>query len=187
MRRVLHIALAAAMAALCVLPAAGQSYKASKVREKSEPEPLEFRKVFPLSQNDYKEIRTRLMRWECPGYDLSLSGFPVNSDGKYMSLNVGGLDFDGVKGSVSGSVGVLISGGMAILEFRNIYAGWGTHLVEMSKRDDSFNRTWLWRVNHNKEIVQAARERCEEIFDTLCASLDDFLKDGPPMELQRVN
>lgn len=186
MRRSLHIVIAAALAAICVLPAAGQNYKRNKV--KAEPEPLEFRKVYWISSKDNDGLRTHLMKWDCRAFDLSLTGFPTNAEGKYMHLNTEGLDFNGVVGSITGKVGVLIMDGAIVLEFKNIHAYWRNHFyVDLSKEDNSFNRTWLWRVNHNPEIVQAARERCKEIFDILCASMGEYLRDGPPMELQRFN
>ena len=187
MRRLSHIAFAALLAAMCVLPAAGQNYKASKVREKSEPEPLEFRKVYCLPSNGRKEIRTALMRWEYHDFDMDLNGFPVGSDGNYMSMNVNGLDVNGIDGRIYGRVGIVITEGLVVLQLDNIHACWREHDVKMSRMDDRFNRPWLWRVNHNPEVVQAARERCKEIFDTLCASMDEFLKDGPPMEMRRLN
>lgn len=185
MKRIPHIVVAAALAALCVLPAAGQNYRRNKVI--NDPEPLEFRKVYWISSKDRDDIRQHLMKWDCRAFDLSLTGFPTDSDGKYMHLNTEGLDFDGVEGSLVGTVGVVITDGPMVLELKNIRAYWRNHRIELSKQDDSFNRTWLWRVNHNPEIVQAARARCKEVFDTLCASMDKYLEDGPPMELLRVD
>ena len=77
---------------------------------------------------------------------------------------------------------------MRTLEVKDVSVGWNNHFIpDISKPDENFTRPWLWRVNHNPEVVQAARERCKEIFDTLCASMDKYLEEGPPMELQRVN
>ena len=50
MRRCSHIVVAAFLAAMCVLPAAGQGYKANKVREKSEPEPLTFSRIISTNK-----------------------------------------------------------------------------------------------------------------------------------------
>ncbi|MBQ5979401.1 MAG: hypothetical protein IJL58_05225 [Bacteroidales bacterium] len=185
MKRILHIILAAVMAAFCVLPASGQSYKKNKVR--TDPEPLEFRKVYWISSKNHDKVRKHLMKWDCNKLDLSLTGFPVNSDGKCFHLNVDGVDFEGVKGSITGTVNVIITEGPTVLELKDIHTYWRNHFyVDLSKEDNSFNRTWLWRVNHNPTIVEAARERCKELFEILCQSMDEYLKDGPPMELEAL-
>ena len=188
MKKIIHIALAAAMAALCVLPAAGQSYKASKVREKSEPEPLEFRRSFTLDGNnkDKGDIYRFLYGWSS-GIDMEFVG-SVGYDEKCYFLAINGLDFAGKEGHMTCSVNIHILNDGLTLELKDFSVGWNNHFIpDLSKQDDNFNRPWLWRVNHNPEVVQAARERCKEIFDTLCASMDKYLEEGPPMELQRVN
>ena len=188
MRRLSHIAFAALLAAMCVLPAAGQNYKASKVREKSEPEPLEFRKTFILDSEKKakREIYHDLNGWN-PEFDMQFYG-SVGFDEKHFSLDIDDLQLGKEKGWMSIAVVLHIINGGIILEFKDIAVAWRNHThIVLSQKDDSFNRTWLWKVNHNPEVVQAARERSKEIFDTLCASLDKYLKEGPPWELQLVD
>ena len=188
MRRCSHIVVAAFLAAMCVLPAAGQSYKASKVREKSEPEPLEFKRSFTLNGNnkDKGDIYRYLYGWSS-GIDMEFVG-SVGFDEKCYFLAINGLDFAGKEGRMTCSVNIHILAGGLTLELKDFAIGWDNHFIpDLSKQDDKFNRTWLWRVNHNPEVVQAGRDRCREIFDTLCASLDNYLKEGPPLELQLVN
>ena len=85
---------------------------------------------------------------------------------------------------MTASVNIHFLYGSLVLELKNLAVGWRNHHVNLSKRDDSFNRTWLWRVNHNQKTVQAARDCCNKIFDDLCSSMDEYLKDGPPLELK---
>lgn len=188
MRRFIHIVVAAFLAAMCVIPAAGQNYKSSKVREKSEPEPLEFRKVFLMPGHKEKEQRELINKWDFNDYNLKYTGGPAYCDGMVWFLSAHDIDFKKVKGTVMGNFSILFNNGYITLEFNRIAIDWKGHLIlDMSNGDDKFNRPWLWRVNHNPEVVQAARERCKEIFDTLCASLDNYLKEGPPWELQLVD
>lgn len=186
MKRTLHICIAAILAAICVFPAAGQSYKRNKVM--TDPEPLEFRKIYWLKdkEKDKSDIYRDLYGWG-EGFDLEFVG-SVGFDEKCYFLKAQGLDFDGKDGRMTGSVNIHILYGGFVLELKDIAVGWGNHFIsDLSKEDNSFNRPWLWRVNHNPETVEAARERSKEIFDTLCASMDEFLKNGPPMELKRIN
>ena len=174
------------MAAICVLPAAGQSYRRNKV--KTEPDPLEFRKVFLMQGQNEKEQRELVNKWTFNDYNLKFTGGSAYRDGMVWFLSAHDLGFKKVRGTVMGNFNILFDDGYMTLEFNNIAIDWKGHLIlDMSTEDNSFNRPWLWRINHNPEIVQAARERCKEIFDTLCASMDEFLKDGPPMEMRRLN
>ncbi|MBQ6186037.1 MAG: hypothetical protein IJK48_09235 [Bacteroidales bacterium] len=185
MKRILHIILAAVMAAFCVLPASGQSYKNYKV--KTDPEPLVFRKIYWFNdqEKDKGDIYRDLYGWG-EGLDLEFVG-GVGFDEKCFFLKAQGLDFNGNDGHMTGSVNIHILEGGFTLELKDIAVGWGNHFIpDLSKEDNSFNRTWLWRVNHNPEIVEAARGRCRELFETLCKSMDKFLEDGPPMELKAL-
>ena len=162
--------------------------KSSKVKEKSEPEPLEFKRSFTLNGNnkDKGDIYRYLYGWSS-GIDMEFVG-SVGFDEKCYFLKVRGLDFAGKEGRLTCSVNIHILYGGLILELKDFAVGWNNRFIpDMSKQDDKFNRPWLWRVYHNPEIVQAARQRCKEIFDTLCESLDEFLLDGPPMEMNRIN
>ena len=183
MRRILHIALAATLAAICVLPASGQDYRRNKVRV--EPEPLEFRKTYWLPGLSPRDQRALMNKWDFKEYELKNTGGPAYNDGLSYFLSVHNLDFKKVKGTVMGNVIFLFNEGYLTLEFNNITIDWKNHLIiDMSQEDSRLNRPWLWRVNHNPVIVNTARERCREIFDTICASMDEFIKDGPPLELK---
>lgn len=182
MKRILHIILAAGLAAFCVLPAAGQSYKKNKV--KTDPEPLEFRQLYWYRNfdKDKGEIYRELYRWD-PVLPLEFVG-SVGFEGKYYFLDVQDLDFGKVRGRMTASVNIHILYGGILLEFKDIAISWRNHIhIDLSKEDNSFNRTWLWRVNHNPEIIEAARIRCKDLFDTLSKSMDEFVEDGPPMEM----
>ncbi len=188
MRRYLHIVVAAFLAAMCVIPAAGQGYRQNKVKTKAEPEPLVFRKTYMLDGKfrNKGEIYRYLSGWSS-GIDMEFVG-SVGFDEKCYFLAIRGLDFARKEGRMTCSVNIHVLDGGFTLELNDFSAGWNNHFIpDLSKQDDKFNRPWLWRVNHNPEVVQAARERCKEIFDTLCASMDKYLEEGPPMELLRVD
>ena len=186
MRRSLHIVIAAALAAICVLPAAGQSYKRNNVRP--EPEPLVFRKVYSLPGENSKDIYRLVAHWKCDDYNIIFTGGGYGYESKGYYLSAHNQDFDKVIGTIMGNVVLCFYDGEMALEFNRISVDWNNHLIlDMSKDDNRLNRPWLWRVNHNTKIVQTARDRCKEIFDHLCSSMDEYLRDGPPMELKRID
>ncbi len=197
MRRYLHIVVAAFLAAMCVIPAAGQSYKASKVREKSEPEPLTFSRNIDLELFSDKK------------FDPNLSGLLRDwkySDGNDIVEYIFHNDFDDdnfiqYHGSFYNLQASEEPFNLVIwfkLHYRSPYRlvlegyditafGKKDPFLKLSAYDDKFNRTWLWRVSHNIETVDKQREIAKECFNRVADSIEVFLKDGPPWELQLVD
>lgn len=52
--------------------------------------------------------------------------------------------------------------------------------------DDRFNRTWYWRVTRSPKVIDEIRKRSKEIFEMITASMDEYLKVGPPVELKKL-
>ena len=60
-------------------------------------------------------------------------------------------------------------------------------VMKLSVNADRLNRPWLWRVFHNIDTVDKQRKIAVECFNLVADSLEEFLKDGPPMELKLIN
>ena len=197
MKKIIHIALAAALAAMCVLPAAGQSYKASKVREKSEPEPLTFSRNIDLelfSNKQFDPNLSDLLRgWKYSNGDDNVDYlFYQDFWGEnYIQYHGSFYNLQAHKESFELVIWFKLhyrSSYRLVLEGYDITAFGGRDLVlHLSSFDDRFNRPWLWRVFHDIETVDKQREIAKDCFNRVADSLEEFLRDGPPMELVRVN
>ena len=180
--------IAAVLAAMCVLPAAGQSYRRNKV--KTEPEKLVLQKMIFIPYKNQKEILTLLSKWEDTLPEISLSYLersyykrPRNIyNGIFKDIGMGGrhgnlcslIDISAMAEGVE-----LVFHDMFIVYNNNSWQGY------LSTSDDRFNRSKLWLAVHKSEFDQA-RIRASECFDYVASSLESFLNNGGPLEMKRI-
>ncbi|MBO4230859.1 MAG: hypothetical protein J5886_04195 [Bacteroidales bacterium] len=197
MKRISYIALAAVLAAMCVLPAAGQSYKASKVRGKSEPEPLTFSRTITTNRMMNSDLFNLTRGWDsAEGHvdnGLYFNAFEDNYmlyEGEFRGLNAKKENYDlwiRMKLYYMGPYRV------DLFAYEIITFGDKHPVDQLSLSDDKLNRTWLWRVMHDKETIEMQRNTAEECFNFIADSLEEFLLHGPTkeydpqMELERID
>lgn len=186
MRPILHIALAATLAAICVLPVSGQDYRRNKVRV--EPEPLTFTRIITVS----KELNPNLFELT-RGWDLAKGSvdrgvyFNAFDDnyihywGNFNNLNAKKENYDLL---IRMKLFYLGPYNLELLAYDITSFGDKHPVMHLSAKDDRFNRPWLWRVLHDIETVDMERKAAEECFNMVADSLEEFLKDGPPLELK---
>ena len=195
MRKITHIALAAVLAAMCVLPAAGQSYKKNKVIH--DPEPLTFSRKIDLDINSDKKFDPNLHEL-LRGWNYSDRDDRVDYLFHHDMWGENYIEYDGSFYNLQAdreSFNLWIrmrlhyhSPYRLVLEAYDITLfGSKDPVLKLSEKDDKLNRPWLWRVFHNIETVDKERKIAEECFNLVADSLEDFLKDGPPMKLHRVD
>ena len=60
-------------------------------------------------------------------------------------------------------------------------------VTHLSSTDDKLNRTWLWRVMHDKETIELQRKTAEDYFNLIADSLQRFLLHGSEDESQLLD
>ena len=191
MRKITHIALAAALAAMCVLPAAGQSYKASKVREKSEPEPLTFSRVISSRMQLNSNLRETTRGWDIKSCGVETVTYWNTFGDNYMLYTGHSHSLTANKEEYNLLVWFKLfyrdSHELELFAYEITAFGKRHPVMNLSSSDDKLNRTWLWRIMHNKETVELQREAAEEYFNKVADSLEDFLRNGPKSESQLLD
>ena len=191
MRKITHIALAAALAALCVLPAAGQSYKASKVREKSEPEPLSFSRSITTRKTISTNLRECTSGWKIKECELDNGTYWNAFDDNYIRYDCVFYNLSAEKENYDLWIQMKLyyrgPNELELTAYKFTLFGNRHPVMQLSSEDDYFNRTWLWRVMHDKETVELQRKTAEECFIIVADSLEDFLRNGPKAESQLLD
>ena len=189
MRRSLHIVITAALAAICVLPAAGQNYKRNKV--KAEPEPLTFSRIIMSDKEIDPNLRETTRGWDSNECRIETITYWDTFDDNYMSY-VG--RFDGLNADeevfdlVIWMKLIYENPHKLTLHAYEITAFSAKHpVMDLSVNDTRLNRPWLWRAFHNIDTIDKQRKIAEDCFNYVADSLEDFIRNGPPMELQRID
>lgn len=189
MRRSLHIVIAAALAAICLLPAAGQNYKRNKV--KAEPEPLSFSRIITSDKEFDSDLFNLTLDWNSSmcGFDR-LSYWDSDGDnylsyaGRFENLTADNELFD-----LCMWLKLVYDNPrqLELIAYNIISFGDKDPIMKLSSKDDRINRPWLWRAFHNIDTIDKQRKIAEECFNLVADSLEEFLRNGPPMELQRID
>lgn len=189
MKQSLHIMLAIVLAAMCVIPVSGQSFRRHKV--KTEPEKLVISRMYSIPGKSRRDISHLLYNWDGTipevgdktmhfGYDNIIS---TNSYvGRFNNLDLGPKN-----GNLIVMVDIVIGSGCAQLVFRDIDVdcGYVIYPGPLTESDDSFNRTSLWLIRHKKVFAQA-RLRAQECFEYVASSLESYINDNGPLDLVRI-
>ena len=186
MRKITHIALAAALAALCVLPANGQSYKASKVREKSEPEPLSFSRSITTRKTISTNLRECTSGWTIKECELDNGTYWNAFDDNYIRYDCVFYDLSAEKENYDLWIQMKLyyrgPNELELTAYKFTLFGNRYPVMHLSTTDDKFNRTWLWRVMHDEETIELQREIAKDYFNLIADSLQRFLRYGPDYE-----
>lgn len=156
-------------------------------RELVNPDTLTFKKTYSMPGMTKDELYEYARKWK--GEDIRLDDrygdwrhkekdYHIKFDGQVLESTTADID---------GDVFLRFRDGEFDLIFTNIGTVWKNNfVVRMSTHDDRFNRTWLWRVLRSKKILNQIRVRSEELFKMITASMDEYLKVGPPVELKKI-
>lgn len=183
MRRSLHIVIAAALAAICVLPAAGQSYKKNKVRP--EPELLTFSRRYDVYGKTQKELFWLTQKWpssEC-GAEYVMQSLDYGWRSYHGHFNQ--LKFGDKTGNLILFIKLHFMDGSVILDVYDVFANWNNHRSYVSSLTTS-DPLATSRGVRNKTL-EYARDAAADCFNLVADSLEEFLRNGPPMELKRID
>lgn len=196
MRRFIHIVIAAVLAAFCVLPASGQDYKQNRVKPtnhkvKTEPIPLVLSKTIELTTSIDSNWSDVMYGW---------NNEALGVDRLYHSREFG-KDYILYTGVCRGSVANketfnlwmkltlffddefkldLVASDISVFSRKDFGE-------KLSTEDNRNNRPWLWRVFHNSDTIDKERAAAIDYFNMVADSLEAFLKDDSPLDLQKVN
>ena len=191
MRRYLHIVVAAFLAAMCVIPTAGQNYRASKVKEKAEPEPLSFSRSITSRKTINTNLRESTSGWEIKECDLDNGTYWNTFDDNYIRYDCVfyGLSAEKENYDLWIQMKLFYKGPNEVELTAYSFTLFGNRhpVMQLTSGDDYFNRSWLWRVMHDKETVELQRKTAEECFNFVADSLEDFLRNGPRSESQLLD
>jgi len=156
-------------------------------RELVNPDTLTFRKTYSMPGMSRDEIREFVKGWPPKNAGLEYSRSSLDWTTKSYRGRYFDVLFGKTRGDLFGDVILVFRDGGFDLVFKNISAQWRNSFVTcMSTNDDNLNRTWFWRAGRSKKILGQIRERSKELFDMITASMDDYLKAGPPVELKKL-
>lgn len=156
-------------------------------RKLVEPDTLTFKKTYSMDGRDKKDLYGFLSGWPSTDMGLEYSRFYHDRDRKEFRGRFWNVAFGNRIGDIFGDIYIVYRDGGFDLVFTNINAHWKYNFVHrLSTHDDRFNRTWYWRATHNAKLIDEIRKRSKEIFEMITASMDEYLKVGPPVELKKL-
>lgn len=156
-------------------------------RKLADPEKLTFRKTYSMPGMSKDDLR-RYTAWWCDGLDnFEIGGVICKYEDEGYRGRFYNQMFDKKRGALFGSVILSFRDGSFDLTFTDISAFYGSKDVDpVSTCDDRFNRTWYWRATRSQKVIEEIRKRSKEIFEMITASMDEYLKVGPPVELEKI-
>lgn len=156
-------------------------------RKLADPDTLAFKKTYLMPEKNIDEIREAVREWPQKNIGLEYSRSSLDWTTKSFRGRYFDVLFGKTRGDLFGDVILVFRDGSFDLVFKNISAQWRNNFVTcMSTNDDKFNRTWFWRASRSKKILNNVRIRADEIFKMITASMDEYLKVGPPVELKKL-
>ena len=156
-------------------------------RKLVEPDTLTFRKTYSMPGMTEKDLYYLLGSWEDQKIGLKFRGEDWIYRRARYHIEFDGQILESTTADIDGDVLIKFRDGEFDLIFTNIGAVWKRiFVVRMSTHDDRFNRTWLWRALRSQKILEQIRVRSGELFEVITASMDEYLKVGPPVELQKI-
>ena len=178
MRKMILVLLVALLAGCC-----GTCFGRNLV----EPDTLTFKKTYSMDGMDKKDLYVFLSGWSSTDIGLEYSRFYHDRAWKEFRGRFWNVAFGNRTGDVFGDIYIVYKDGGFDLIFTNIEAQWKYNFVlRLSTHDDRFNRTWYWRVTHSAKLIDEIRKRSKAIFEMITASMDEYLKVGPPMEMEKI-
>ena len=183
MRKITHIALAAALAAMYVLPANGQSYRRNKV--KTEPEKLTFKATIPAPGKSQNELFWLFRKWDSMNVGARFVLQSLDYEWQAYHGNYDNLRFGNKTGSLILFMKLIFTDDLVTLDVYDVYADWDNHRHYVSSlySEDALNRG----SRHKSEIVKFARIESEKCFATILNSLVEYLHNDRPIELIRLD
>ena len=152
-----------------------------------EPDTLTFKKTYSMDGRDKKDLYGFLSGWPSTDIGLEFSRYGTFDDWKKFRGRFWNVAFGNRTGDVFGDIYIVYRDEEFDLVFTNIGAQWKYNFVlRLSTHDDCFKRTWYWRATHSAKLIEEIRKRSKTIFEMITASMDEYLKVGPPVELHRI-
>ena len=156
-------------------------------RKLVEPDTLTFKKTYSMPGMTEDELYDLLRKWEDRNVGLKLRSKDRIDRRVRYHIEFDGQILESTTADIDGDVLIKFRDGEFDLIFTNIGAVWKRiFVVRMSTHDDRFNRTWLWRAFRSQKILEQIRGRSAELFDVITASMDEYLKVGPPVEMEKI-
>lgn len=156
-------------------------------RKLADPEKLTFKKTYSIPGMTRDELYRNTAGWHSESLNLSFGGVVCKDEDKGYRARYYNQRFGNKQGALFGTVFLSFRDGSFDLTFTDISAFYGNKDVDpVSTCDDRFNRTWYWRATHNAKLIDEIRKRSKEIFEMITASMDEYLKVGPPVELKKL-
>ena len=133
------------------------------------------------------ELYRNTAGWHSVSLNLSFGGVVCKDEDKGYRARYYNQRFGNKQWALFGTVSLTFRDGSFDLTFTDISAFYGNKDVDpVSTCDDRFNRTWYWRVTRSQKVIDEIRKRSKEIFEMITASMDEYLKVGPPVELKKL-
>lgn len=156
-------------------------------RKLADPEKLTFKKTYSMPGMTRDELYRNTAGWHSESLNLSFGGVVCKDEDKGYRARYYNQRFGNKQGALFGTVFLSFRDGSFDLTFTDISAFYGNKDVDpVSTCDDRFNRTWYWRVTRSQKVIDEIRKRSKEIFEMITASMDEYLKVGPPVELNKL-
>lgn len=195
MKRILHIILAAGLAAFCVLPAAGQDFKQNRVKPanhkvKTEPIPLVLSKTIKLITPIDSNWSDVMYGWnnEALGVDRLYHRHEFGKDYILYTGVCRGLVANKENFNLWMKLTLFLDDEFKLNLVASDISVFGHNDIGeiLSTEDNRTNRPWLWRVFHNSDTIDKERTAAIDYFNMVAHSLEEFLLNGPPMDMKRV-
>ena len=156
-------------------------------RKLVEPDTLTFKKTYRMDGKDKEELYGFLSGWPSTNIGIEYSRFNYERDWDKYRGRFWNVAFWNRVGNVFGDIYIVYRDEGFDLIFTNIEAQWKYNSVgRLSTHDDRFNRTWYWRATHSAKLIDEIRKRSKEIFEMITASMDEYLKVGPDIDLEKI-
>ncbi len=157
-------------------------------RKLVEPDTLTFKKTYSMPGMAEDEIYIFTAGWEesWMEFDGMYDG-KYGTEGKSYVCRFYGEKLDKVTANIFPRVYLIFTDGSFDLIFTDISASWRYNYIDhLSSMDDRFNRNVFWRMSYSQKILDQIREHSKELFELVVASMDEYLKVGPPVELEKI-
>ena len=159
-------------------------------RKLADPDTLTFKKTYSMPGMSKDEIRSLIKDWPDKSIGLEYEGTPVGYFGYDAMSFWGRFREQRLKSTVAdiySHVYLYFWDDAFAIVFTNISAYWRNNYIDhLSSKDDKFNRNVFWRMSYSIKILDQIRGRSKELFEMVTASMDHYLKVGPPVELRKV-
>ena len=159
-------------------------------RKLTNPDTLTFRKTYSMPGMSRDELYRFVKGWPDKRLGLEYVGDPLGYSGYDAKSYVGrfyGQKLPSTVADIHSYIDLYFRDGEFDLVFTRISASWRHNYINcLSSQDDRFNRNAFWRMSYSKKILDQIRERSKELFGLVTASMDDYLKAGPPVELKKL-